>query len=945
MLRTIFLAFCLLAASIAQSQEGQISGVVKDAISGEALLGATVIYDLGKGTVTDIEGNYVLVLPYGDYELSVSYVGYVVLKKRVSISKDNPKANLDFQLDMETLAEVEVVADRAISRKTPVAFSNIPLALIEEELASQDLPMVLNSTPGIHATQQGGGDGDARVSIRGFKQRDIAVMIDGVPVNDMENGWVYWSNWFGLDIIQSSMQVQRGLGASKLAIPSVGGTINIITDGIGQRKYTKFKQEVGNNGFMRTTLGYNSGKLKGNWGYSIAGSYKRGNGWVPGLDTEGFFYYGKIQKEWGNHMVSFYGYGAPQEHGQRSQKESMALYDLDYALEHGVDTSQVINFTKPLGVDYNAHFNSLETYSLDDSNNKLNPDLIDFNDRRNEYHKPQFNLRDYWRIKDNLVLTNIAYLSIGRGGGTRLNGFDARSYNADGSPNFQEIYDINTGLVFNPFVGPNIDPNIHPTEHFATDDTFIRRSVNNHDWYGFLSKLAWKVNESLDFSGGLDYRWYRGEHFAEVDNLLGADYLKTSPSDLNPNVNQRISRVGDKIGFHNDSFVRWFGSYIQLEKSQDNWSAFINVSGAMSQYKRIDFFLPRTLDLGDTIISPQYRFIGADVIPDSIVYNGVLYTPESEGLEYQRLDWLTRYGGTIKLGFNYNFSDKVNAFINIGYLSRNPYFNNIFDFGNTILTNIENSNVEAIEMGWSYSSSKFSSNINTYYTYWKNRPVPGGITINDPEDPLQRISLNLTGMNARHVGAEWDFIFKPMPELEIQGVLSIADWIWDSKQTVQFTRDNGQPVLNPDGTRYELTFDAEGVHIGDAAQQQASASVKYDLAKSLYVKFRYTYFDKYYSDFDPSTLRGSDEGRESWQIPAYGIGDFHAGYRFKLDDYKFSLRLSILNALNTIFVSDADNNVRFARTVDDSLDGFDATSAGVYFGQGRRFNTSLTLTF
>ena len=54
-------------------------------------------------------------------------------------------------------------------------------------------------------------------------------MINGVPVNDMENGSVYWSNWAGLSDVTSAMQVQRGLGASKVAVPSIGGTINIIS--------------------------------------------------------------------------------------------------------------------------------------------------------------------------------------------------------------------------------------------------------------------------------------------------------------------------------------------------------------------------------------------------------------------------------------------------------------------------------------------------------------------------------------------------------------------------------------------------------------------------------------------------------------------------------------------------------------------------------------------
>ena len=118
--------------------------------------------------------------------------------------------------------EIKVIGNLAGSQNVPVAVTKIPLQKITEELGSRDLPMLLNGTPGVYATQQGGGDGDARINVRGFDQRNVGVMIDGVPVNDMENGAVYWSNWFGLDAITAQMQVQRGLGATKIAMPSIG---------------------------------------------------------------------------------------------------------------------------------------------------------------------------------------------------------------------------------------------------------------------------------------------------------------------------------------------------------------------------------------------------------------------------------------------------------------------------------------------------------------------------------------------------------------------------------------------------------------------------------------------------------------------------------------------------------------------------------------------------
>ena len=217
------------------------------------------------GTATDFEGNFLFYTQPGERNVGISYVGYKVINRKVLISKDPQIIN--FKLETKLLNEVQVVSD--VAEETPVAFSTIPMKKISEELASQDIPMVLNSTPGVYATQSGGGDGDARITIRGFNQRNVAVMIDGIPVNDMENGWVYWSNWFGLDAVTSNIQVQ-GLGASKIAIPSVGGTMNILTkESTGNKSSGVIKQSVGSFGRTTTSIGYNSGKLKGDWGYAL----------------------------------------------------------------------------------------------------------------------------------------------------------------------------------------------------------------------------------------------------------------------------------------------------------------------------------------------------------------------------------------------------------------------------------------------------------------------------------------------------------------------------------------------------------------------------------------------------------------------------------------------------------------------------------------------------
>jgi len=156
----------------------------------------------------------------------------------------------------QNLEEVVVssgVIDVAKERKTPIAVSKITAKEILLKVGNQEFPEIMNNTPGVYATKQGGGYGDSRISLRGFDQTNTSFLINGQPVNDMENGRVYWSNWQGLTDVASGIQIQRGLGASKLAVPSVGGTVSIFTKSAEKAQGGSFAQMFGNNGYNKTT--------------------------------------------------------------------------------------------------------------------------------------------------------------------------------------------------------------------------------------------------------------------------------------------------------------------------------------------------------------------------------------------------------------------------------------------------------------------------------------------------------------------------------------------------------------------------------------------------------------------------------------------------------------------------------------------------------------------
>lgn len=888
----LFLVFTLPYFSLFAQNEGIIKGKITDATTAEPLIGATVKAG-SKGVVTDIEGNFEIKLPYGVHLLELSYVGYAGKKQEVNLSAK--VLRLDFRLRSKSLNEVQVIADIAIDRETPVAFYDVKKARIDEELGSQDVPMVLNSTPGVYATQAGGGDGDARISIRGFNQRYVSVMLDGIPVNDMENGWVYWSNWFGLDVVTQKIQVQRGLGASKLAVPAVGGTINILSRGIESKKSISAKQEFGNDGFWRSTVGFNSGRLKNGFGVTGSFSYKEGNGWVDQTWTQGFFYFLKVQKEIGKHVISATAMGAPQSHGQRSFPAALNLYSNEQAQKLGIEDEG-----PGYGRRYNPHWGLLRRTRAADGS-RMDPEAVEqeaVSERLNYYHKPLFSLKHFWEINDRMYWSNVAYLSIGRGGGVGPSSTITRT--DDGQLDIQSIYDNNAFSDFS--LGQEL-----PEERKA--GVFLRSSINNHQWYGGISNFTYQINDAFTFSSGLDLRSYVGEHYREVYDLLGGDYVVNR---ANRNAgDDGIRRKGDKIDYHDDAFVRWYSVFSQLEYKVGNFSTFFNASGAINGYRRVDYFRPKeaeTNEAGDTL-----------------------------SLDYQQTDWKYIPAYTLKTGANYNLTEHQNVFLNLGLLSRPPFFQNVIDRDNQFFNDIRNEEVRAVEVGYSYSAKKFAANVNLYHTNWLNRPVLSAPVINIDGEFFR---TNINGMAALHQGIEIDFIYKFFSNLEVEGIVSLGNWNWTSGDTVRVYDDQQNLV-------HTQSFDATGVRVGDAAQTQFGGSIRYMPVKNAYFKLRGTYFGDNYADFDPFTLRGENAGRQSWRMPAYFLLDIHAGYSFDFNvgkmnrGIKADWRISVFNAFDEFFISDARNNDPFATP----SNNFDAASAGVFVGLGRRFNTSITFRF
>ncbi|GAA4313951.1 TonB-dependent receptor [Nibribacter koreensis] len=520
-----------------------IRGKVVDAATQESLPGASVsVKGSSDGVTTEVDGTFSLKTTAENVTLVVNYIGY--LQQEIAISGNNA-GTIKLKAAESSINEVVVTGTSyAIERETPVAMSTITSEVIVEKASQQEFPELLKSTPGVYATRgTGGGYGDSRINMRGFQSANIAVMINGIPVNDMESGRVFWSNWAGLTDVTRSMQTQRGLGASKVAVPSVGGTINILTKSTDAQRGGFISQAIGNNNFSKTAFSLSSGLSEKGWAFSVAASKTEGDGWFEGLAFEAYSYFFNVSKVLNEkHTLSLTGFGAPQYHGSRFERANIQYYR---------DAPQGIRFNPNWGV----------------MNGK------DKTISGNFYHKPQVSLNHYWTIDGTSSLSTALYASSGSGG----NEF----------PNNANLFlSTRTGDKYSPVdIDKIVDQNVTSPDGNAVG--YLQSNRNDHRWYGALSTYQKALTENFDLLAGVDLRYYKGIHFNSVRNLLGAEYVLNSGNVNNPNFR---AKNGDKIGFYNDGLVGWAGGFLQGEYKVGPLAAFVSLAASNTSYQRIDYF-------------------------------------------------------------------------------------------------------------------------------------------------------------------------------------------------------------------------------------------------------------------------------------------------------------------------------------------------------------------
>ncbi|MDG2366161.1 MAG: TonB-dependent receptor [Candidatus Marinimicrobia bacterium] len=403
------------------SQLTEVSGVVFDNKSKIPLEGVNISSN-EVGTVTNKDGKFRLLVE-DENEIIFSFIGYETISTKIK-----PQMTIFMNPSVLRGDEIVVSATRAVSGKTPVSFSNLTLKEIETRNTAQDIPMVLASEPGVWAySESGNGTGYSYVSIRGFDQSRIGVMIDGVPLNDNESHQVYWVDHGDLLADAKDVQIQRGIGNSLYGSSAFGGSININTNILSDKREIGFSYGQGDWNTTKYRTRYRSGKDFGdNLSLVVRTSQIKSDGYRD------------------NHNSKQNGLFFGLEHrGEKITNQFRALigYENTQLLWDGIYMEDIDDRTKRR------------------TGNKAYTD---------NFSQQIYSLNTRTKIRENIFLKNTSYLVLGQGYyEVNKSGQDYYSYNLDVNNEFSD----------------------NEEQSLSTD--FLRRKWIDNNYFGVVPTITW----------------------------------------------------------------------------------------------------------------------------------------------------------------------------------------------------------------------------------------------------------------------------------------------------------------------------------------------------------------------------------------------------------------------------------------------------------------------
>ena len=876
--------------------QGTISGSVTDA-DGNTLPGANVVVEgTTLGAAATLSGGYTINVPDGNYTVTASVVGYKSSSATVRVSGSNASANFTLESASVALGGVEVLADR-VDNTDAIPFNEMTKADIDFRLGGRGLPKALSTLPNVFV-ENGGGWDDENVYVRGFDDRYTSYLINGVPMNDMENGNLYFSNWSVLADVASVVQVQRGAGSVNLATPSLGGVVNFMSAPASTEPGVQVKQEAGEYQYSKTAVTLNTGlMMDGKLAMMMSASRRTADKlFATGTYSDAWSYYFNASYSVNNdNRLEFIALGSPQFHGQNFWNNRISNYSHELALEMGVAEEDL---RTEYGLDYNPRADLLDTpytgkravaswVPFDGWNYKIRDQRSStmINERNNYFHKPIVQLNWYSNLDDSTTMATSFYYSGGEGGGSGSAG--SLLWKSDGS-----------GRDYDATIARNMSEAQWKDGYGYESRGVLRGSRNNQSTFGIMSKMEREMSDTLSMTLGLDLRTAKVEHYRQVYDLLGGDFFYNS-SNPNWSEEQRHRTLGDKLYYDNTNTVDWLGGYVQANYDDGaGTNAFAMFGATTASYSAQDHFT----------------------------------------LDNLKIEADAELGYQMKVGGSRALNDTWQLFGNVSYSAMTPSLDKLIDDVNMIKNSeFENEKATWFDVGARFKSlnGQWAGSMNYYYALWQDRNQSG------TSEDLNGVEsfFSITGLSELHQGLEYSIAYQPIPVLRIDIRGHESDWRFTDDLTYTYNEIEG------DDTSAE-TFDlyVKDVMISGAPQTQTvlmvtgffnrlKASLEAESSARQYPRWGY---DGAIQDLAFLLGEGNTFADDAYETERTTIYNLQLSYGAEVMGKDVTFNYSVFNMTDELYIGD------FV----DAYDGSgDVANLRVRMGAPKQFNFGVTINY
>ncbi len=826
--------------------------------------------------------------------------------------------------------------DTLLEEHQEAAGDNIPvISLDENELndgSSQNVSSILTAGRDPFFSAASFNWSSVRFKIRGYDADQFSTFLNGIPMENLDNGFTPYGLWGGLNDVFRNRDVSIGLRYNTFTFGDIGSNTNIDARASKQRKQTSLSYAYSNRNYNhRAMLTHSTGLSKKGWAFTISGSRRYADeGYIPGTFYNGWSYFLAIDKRIGQrHMISLTAFGAPTESG-RQGAAVMEMQDL--AGSH--------------------YYNPFWGYQ---DGKKRNSSVA-------KTHQPYGILTHDFRINNNTSLTTAVGYSFGDRSTTALDWYNAAdprpdyyrylpSYYAATDPgqsamldqvmradinlrqvNWNKLYLANyasneTIQNANGIAGNNVTGH---RSHYIIEERVISTERLNAS-----STLNTRLNDHIDLTFGASFQSQANNYFKKVNDLLGGDFyvdlnqFAERDYPLNPNVNQndlnrpnRILAKGDRFGYDYDMHINRIAGWGQ----------------GVFKYNKFDFFLAGELS------RTQFWRVGN-------VRNG-LFPNNSFGKS--QVNTFTNYA--VKGGFTYKLDGRNYFYVNGAYMTRAPFFENVYISPRTRdlqQNDLTSTTITSVEGGYIMNGPKLKIRLTGYYTTFVN---DYNVLSFYHDDYRNFVNYALSNIHRLHFGGELGFEAKVAPGLTVSGAGAAGRYYFNSRQEAIITLDNSAALLGTE-TIYNRNY-----RVPSTPQEAYSLGLNYRSPKFWYVSLTGSAFDQMWLDFNPirrtqSAVDGIEPKSELWNSilaqtqwePQYTL-DFFGGYSWKLPknmeiNHKptfLVFNLGVNNILNNKdIITGGYEQLRF----DFENRNINKFPPKVYYGYGLNFFASATLRF